>query len=456
MSIDDHPSRSQRKLPGGTALLVLVGGGVAWFVALIVIGIMYLNSDEDRGDPAPPDDVIGDVAGVPTLSAVIHTPHPTSTVSATPTHTAVPPVRDTETPAPTLPIPTAIPSLPETPSEVAVLPEPGDASGDTSSDTSGGSSDQAGGCAPLEGWEMYVVQPDDTLFAFELGAGGAATVEDIMAANCLTSRYLFVDQVIYLPAGAADNAPSSVPYVAGAELHGSGPRAPNCPCTIRITEGWRREQIAEAIQAAATQFTGGDFLAVTGPGVTTPYEFANQRPASASLEGFLFPGVYTVENDTTAEQFRDMLLTAFDANITPQMRADATAQGVSFYEVVTIASIVQREVRGPDVQKNAASVVYNRHRAGSQLGMTVTLQYALGEPGNWWPRITNVNFESPYNTYNRPGLPPTPIGNPGLTALLAAIYPPQTNYYYHNMACDGSGEVFSETYEQHLTTVNCP
>ena len=81
----------------------------------------------------------------------------------------------------------------------------------------------------------------------------------------------------------------------------------------------------------------------------------------------MFPGTYTVENDTTAEQFRDMLLAAFGANVSPQMRADAAAQGVTFYQALVIASVVQREVRSPETQKLVASVIYNRYRDGNRL-----------------------------------------------------------------------------------------
>jgi UPF0755 protein len=66
-----------------------------------------------------------------------------------------------------------------------------------------------------------------------------------------------------------------------------------------------------------------------------------------------------------------------------------------------------------------------------------------------------LSVDSPFNTYNRPGLPPAPIDNPGLSAIVAAVYPPQTDYYYHTAACDGSGEAFAVTYEEHLANVNC-
>ncbi|MBI5959366.1 MAG: endolytic transglycosylase MltG, partial [Chloroflexi bacterium] len=83
--------------------------------------------------------------------------------------------------------------------------------------------------------------------------------------------------------------------------------------------------------------------------------------------------------------------------------------------------------------------------------------YALGGPGNWWPRVTasGLQVDSPYNTYNRAGLPPTPIDSPGLSAIMATVYAPRTEYRFHTASCDGSGEAFAVTYEEHLANVNC-
>ena len=175
------------------------------------------------------------------------------------------------------------------------------------------------------------------------------------------------------------------------------------------------------------------------------------------MEGFLFPGTYTAQDTTTAEQFRNMLLDAFAANVTPQMRADAAAQGVSFYQALVIASVVQRESRTPETQKLIASVYYNNYRAGGRMGATVTVQYAIGRPGAWWPRVRGSDLEnpSPFNTYNRTGLPPAPIDSPGMSAIVAAVYPPSTEYRFHTASCDGTGEAFSVTYEEHLSHVNC-
>ncbi|GAB4419807.1 MAG: hypothetical protein Kow00106_16170 [Anaerolineae bacterium] len=420
------------------ALLALGLGALAWLVVLSLVALSA--GSEDDATPAPL------VAELPTLAAEVVTLTPTVTRTATPTPSATPTATLTLSATPTQD--TATQALAATPVPASAEP--------TTAPQAVAQAQEGEGCSPPEGWERYVVQPDDTLFAFVLGAGGTITVEDLMAANCLSSRYLFVDQVIYLPPGAAENAPPSVPSGSATDLGIRGPRTPNCPCTIVVREGWRREQVADAVNAAQTLFTGGDFLAVTGPDAAVPFDFAMERPPGTSLEGFFFPGTYTVQNDTTAEQFRDMLLSAFAANVSPQMRADAAAQGVSFYQALIIASIVQRESRAPEIQPLIASVIYNRLRDGNRLAQTVTVQYALGRPGNWWPRVTasGLEVDSPYNSYTRRGLPPTPIDSPGLSAIRAAVYPAQTEYRYHTAAC-GGGVAFAVTYEEHLANVNC-
>lgn len=468
--------------------VLLVVGVIAWGLVAAVITVVVIQVMDRDESPAPDSDTSVVMVMEPTRTAAVATaipsdtptgtPAPTLTSFPTPTETLTAAPTSTLTPFPTPPPPTAtgdgpvgpaatatstlFPIQTVTPRGVAAQAAPADPGESTDPGDPGDPGVSGTSCAPPAGWERYVVQPDDTLFAFVLGTGASdsgepVTVEAIMTANCLNSRYLQVDQVIYLPPGAADNAPPSSPYVPSGVAGQTGPRTPNCPCTITVQVGWRREQLADAITNSQTQFTGADFLAVTGPGASAPFDFVMERPVGASMEGFLFPGTYTAQNDTTAEQFRDVLLSTFGANVSAQMRADAAGQGLSFYQVLIVASIVQREVRTVELQPIVASIYYNRLRDGMQLGTTVSVQYMLGGPGSWWPRVrgSDLQVDSPYNTYNRAGLPPTPIDSPGLTAITAALYPAQTHYYFHTASCDGSGEVFAETYEQHLANVNC-
>ncbi|MBN1963565.1 MAG: endolytic transglycosylase MltG, partial [Anaerolineae bacterium] len=310
---------------------------------------------------------------------------------------------------------------------------------------------------PPDGWEVHHVEPGQTLFAFVVGAGGTVTTDDLRRANCLTSDLLQIGQALYLPPGAADNAPSSDP-VSPPEAQTGGPRAADCAphCTISIRPGWRAEQITAAIDNVPVSFWGSEFLAAVGAGAPSSYGFLASRPAGQGLEGFLFPGTYELHNEDTPESFRDMLLAAFAANLPGDAEASAAAHGQTLYQAITLASIIQREAWAYEEQVLISSVFHNRLRSGGNLGATVTLQYALGVPGNWWPTVrgSQVNTASPYNTNLNAGLPPSPISNPGVEAISAALHPADTNYLFFTGNCNGPGNLYAATYEEHLANVN--
>ncbi len=152
----------------------------------------------------------------------------------------------------------------------------------------------------------------------------------------------------------------------------------------------------------------------------------------------------------------DAILQNFSLKIDHEMRENYQNQGLSLYQAVTLASIVQREAVREEEMPMIASVFFNRLNAGMKLDTDPTIQYALGydrETKNWWKNplsLKDLEVSSPFNTYQNIGLPPGPISNPGLSALLAVAYPAQTPYYYFRSSCDGSGfHEFSETFEQH-------
>jgi UPF0755 protein len=236
--------------------------------------------------------------------------------------------------------------------------------------------------------------------------------------------------------------------------------------TVRITEGWRREQIAESIdQQADVPFTGADFLAATGAAVPLPPDssLSTAIPQDATLEGFLFPDTYRIAVDAAATDLTEKLLLNFQSRVTPQMRADATERGMTLFDVVTLASIVEREAVVAEERPIIASVYLNRLAAGTKLEADPTVQYAMGyqvDTGQWWNlNLTQEDYlrvESPYNTYLYPDLPPGPISNPGLDSIRAVIYPANTPYFFFRAACDGSGRhLFAVTYEEHLNNA-CP
>lgn len=425
--------------------IALVLGVGAW---LLVGAVVILDS---RIVPATPTaaPVVIQVTATASPSPVPPTPTP-----ILPTPTGLP----TQAPTATLVPPTLVADAP-TVSPTAAPVDPASAAATAPATVSTG----AASCTPPTGWVAYTVEEGDTLFGFQLGSDGQVDVNAIMQGNCLKNKLLSIGQTVFLPPGVAEKSPkvddSAGPQSPGSpNLPGGPSRAANCPCTVIVRAGWRVEQIAAAVDKAPVSFTGQDFLATVAPGAPAPdLDFLRSRPAGKPLEGFMFPGTYTLDNGTSAVQFRDMMLAAFGGAVNGQIQADSAARGISFWEVVVLASVVQRESYASNEQKLIASTFYNRLAANKGIAATVTLQYALGRPGNWWPRIVGatINTKSPYNTNIYLGLPPTPISNPGLDAILAAVYPPQTNYQFFSAKCGGGGNFYTATYEEFLQQLKC-
>jgi UPF0755 protein len=227
---------------------------------------------------------------------------------------------------------------------------------------------------------------------------------------------------------------------------------------ITIVPGWRIEEIAEML-SAETSISGEEFLLVAQTG-SFNYSFLAGRPPGASLEGYLMADTYRIPADADAATLIARLLETFDQRVTAQMRRDAQAQGLSLHEMVTLASIVEREALLDEERPIVASVYLNRlagqlPEADGYLRADPTFQYARGyDPvsGRWWApfQVEDVQgIDSQYNTFLHPGLPPEPICSPSLASLKAVVYPAETDYLYFYARGDGS-HAFAKTYEEHL------
>jgi UPF0755 protein len=228
---------------------------------------------------------------------------------------------------------------------------------------------------------------------------------------------------------------------------------------FRILEGWRIEEIADAIDANEVyfDFTGDDFLATVGRGAVVDQSFRDfvGLPDGASLEGFLYPDTYNLPAGVTVVQMRDILLQTFLDRVGTQIAEDAAEQGYTLYQIVSLAAIVEKEALHDDEHVLIASAYRNRLDIGMNLEADPTVQYGLnGARGRWWPQITQADYrdvDSPYNTYLYNGLTPGPIANPGISAIRAAAYPAESNYIYFRARCDGSGyHDFAVTFDEHL------
>jgi len=239
---------------------------------------------------------------------------------------------------------------------------------------------------------------------------------------------------------------------------------------VTIPEGWRMEQVAWLVEEQGIM-RGDDFLAYARTAVYD-YPWLASRPAGASLEGFLFPDTYELPTDAVPANLVDPMLATFDARVAPEIEGRLAGRTIfdlnlsdyrplTLFDVVTLASIVEREAVLDEERPIIASVYYNRldpayvEETALRLSADPTIQYAKGldpETGNWWNPMRpgeGQTVESPYNTFKVQGLPPGPICSPGLASILAVLNPTDTDYLYFHAIGDGK-HVFASTLEEHM------
>ena len=217
------------------------------------------------------------------------------------------------------------------------------------------------------------------------------------------------------------------------------PPAPQ-PLKIIFPEGFTRSQMAERIgevnkiaqqkRHVRPRLSPSRYLALTQGSSRVPRQFLSEgRPPH--LEGFLFPATYEFNKRTTTRQLVDHQLATFDKNWALVNTRYARAKNLTPYDVLIIASMVEKEVVAPEERPLVAAVIYNRLHAGMVLGIDATIRYGLNVPPTESLRESQLeDATSPYNTRKHAGLPPTPIANPGLASLQAAAHPAKVDYLF--------------------------
>lgn len=223
--------------------------------------------------------------------------------------------------------------------------------------------------------------------------------------------------------------------------------------TVRFTipEGYHVVQIAE-ILAQQGLINKDKFLQLVENG-DFDFEFLKRIPHEKNmeykLEGYLYPDTYEVMRGATEEEIINIMLAQFQKKWKPEWNTIIEKKGMNLHQIVTIASIVEREVVVENERPIVAGVIYNRLKNEWNLQIDATVQYILG---NQKERLTydDLQIKHPYNTYLNVGLPPGPISNPGISSIEAAIFPENHAYYFYVTKKDSSGEhYFSETYAEH-------
>ncbi|HEX8947017.1 MAG TPA: endolytic transglycosylase MltG [Candidatus Paceibacterota bacterium] len=213
---------------------------------------------------------------------------------------------------------------------------------------------------------------------------------------------------------------------------------------VTIYPGYREEQVA------------GAFGKALGWSAADQKKFLSEAHSTAPTlsEGSFAPGTYVIQGHETMADVQAMLDSRFDRTVRARY-STSTEAVVPLNEALTIASLLERETRDPNEMRLISGIIWNRLWNNMNLQIDATLQYAKGSPGpaaSWWPAVVPKDkyIKSPYNTYQNPGLPPAPIANPSVAAVLAALNPKPTDclFYFH----DRYGELHcAPTYEEHVS-----
>ena len=237
-----------------------------------------------------------------------------------------------------------------------------------------------------------------------------------------------------------------------------------------ILEGWRAADIASALQEAGIA-NEREYLKFVNPAVpgsghdfSAEFSFLADKPQEAGLEGYLFPDTYLIGNGSSPEEITRKFLQNFNRKLSSDLRQAISDQKRTIYEIVTLASIIEREVgrnlkkgtklsaeqtsKLEEERKLVASVFYNRLAIGMALESDATVAYITGSSSNR-ATLEETKINSPYNTYRYRGLPPGPISNPSLSSLEAAIYPADSDHLFFLTSADGTA-YFGRTLDEHI------
>jgi UPF0755 protein len=235
--------------------------------------------------------------------------------------------------------------------------------------------------------------------------------------------------------------------------------------TVKLLEGWSNEKMAQYFEDEGI-WQKDEWLDVVGWPQTSDrknkqdlseykedYIFLESKPDYDSLEGYLFPDTYRIYKDSEPQDLVIKMLNNFNNRLNQEMRADIEDQDRTIHEIVTMASLVEKEanIRNNDIEeaKIISGIFWDRIARGQALQSCASLAYILGEYKTVYS-TADTKIESPYNTYQNTGLPPGPVTNPGIAAIKAAIYPVYTEYNYFLSPVGSDETLFSTTYSEHL------
>lgn len=294
---------------------------------------------------------------------------------------------------------------------------------------------------------LFVFLPGDlfskkeVLFRVEKGEGSMEIADNLQKAGLIDWSHAFRLYVLIsgqsgkLQAGIYDlNSGMNVPEISG--IISEGRIATD---KFTIIEGWTLRDMANYFEEKGI-FSGSDFLEITG---------SSMNPHS--LEGYLFPDTYLLAKESDAQDAVDLMKVNFQRKISPYL-LEIEKQGKTVAEVITMASLIEKEVKTMEDKKIVSGILWKRIKYGYPLQIDASIAYIKGV-SQWRYSFEDTKIESPYNTYLNYGLPPGPISSPGLDSIEAALSPTESPYLYYLSTPEGE-TIYSRTLEEHNAAIN--
>lgn len=285
-------------------------------------------------------------------------------------------------------------------------------------------------------WDAFFITPSPKAQEMIITVDSGATVKeisyDLKELGLIPSRWEFELYVKMIHAETSFQAGefSFEPGTSYAKIVSLMTKASPDELTITIPEGFTNQQIAELLNQRISPEVGTKWLAdLSKQDFSKDFSFLSSKPVEVDLEGYLFPDTYRIFSSSFTKDLIYKFLTNFDKKLLPEWRVEIERQGKTVHEVLTVASIIEKEVITEEDRAIVSDIFWRRLKIGMPLQADSTVNYVTGGSS---PAISFIDREidSPYNTYKNVGLPPGPICNPGLLAIKAAIFPQANDYWY--------------------------
>jgi|SRR3989344_6593147 len=220
---------------------------------------------------------------------------------------------------------------------------------------------------------------------------------------------------------------------------------------VVIIEGWDIKDLSEDLDENHI-YSKESFILATKKDFSDTFIFLKDKPKNMSLEGYIFPDTYYVAENSFPEELLMISLENFDKKLTPELRQEISKQKKTIFQIITMASMIEKEVVSLEDKKVVSGILWKRIKEGIPLQVDATVNYVTGKHDEK-AAINDTEIDSLYNTYKYYGLPKGPISNPGIESILASIYPEKSDYWYY-LSADGTGNtIFSKTFEEHNAAI---